>query len=195
MNENTHTVLRDTSANPASLGLFAFGICTILLSLINAGIMEMDSMLLSMGLFYGGIAQILVGVMEAKKGNTFGLTAFTSYGIFWLTFVAMNVMPELGWMKPASRGGMVAFLVMWGIFTVLLFIATLKLNRALQVLFGTLIILFILLVAGTSSANAAIIRLAGYEGILVGLVAMYFGTAGLLNEVYGRTLLPLGERR
>ncbi|MEX2437768.1 MAG: acetate uptake transporter, partial [Candidatus Babeliales bacterium] len=89
LKDTNNVTLKDGTANPGPLGLFAFGICTVLLSLINAGIIEMDSMILTMGLFYGGVTQILVGMMEAKKGNTFGLVAFTSYGIFWVSFVAI----------------------------------------------------------------------------------------------------------
>src|SRR5579872_460064 len=119
-------------ANPAPLGLCAFGTTTVLLNLHNAGFFEMSSMILAMGIFYGGIAQVIAGIVEAKKNNTFGLTAFTSYGLFWLSLVALIVMPKLGWMTAASEKGMIAYLVMWGLFTLLLFFGTLRLNRALQ---------------------------------------------------------------
>ena len=88
--EQSTIAIKDTTANPAPLGLLAFGTTTILLNLHNAGIFEMNSMILAMGIFYGGLAQVIAGIMEAKKNNTFGLTAFTSYGFFWLTLVGIN---------------------------------------------------------------------------------------------------------
>lgn len=194
MNEEDKTTvtLRDVSANPAPLGLFAFGMCTVLLSLINAGIIGMDSMILNMGLFYGGVAQIMVGVMEARKGNTFGWVAFASYGFFWITFVGINVLPGLGWMEAASEGGMIAYLIMWGLFSTVLLIASFQLNRLLQILFATVVLLFVLLIIGSILGNAAIIQLAGYEGIICGLVSLYAAAAFLLNELFNRTLLPIG---
>ena len=189
---NNHFTIKDATASPGPLGLSAFGICTVLLSLINAGIIPMDSMILSMGLFYGGLTQIMVGLMERRKGNTFGLVAFTSYGIFWVSFVGINVFPGLGWMAPASQGGMIAYLVMWCIFSIMLFIATLKLNRLLQFLFATVVVLFALLIVGGLTGNASITTFAGYEGILCGLTSLYAAAAFLLNEIYGRAVLPIG---
>lgn len=188
----TAIAIRDTSANPAPLGLFAFGMTTILLNLHNAGFYEMNSMILNMGLFYGGLAQIIAGIMESKKNNTFGFTAFISYGFFWLTLVGLIVFPKLGWMTAPSGGGMIAYLIMWGIFTLLLFIGTLRLNRALQFVFGSLVILFFLLALGDATENASIKTFTGYEGIVCGASAVYTAIANLLNEVYGRILLPVG---
>jgi len=185
-------VVKDGIANPAPLGLCAFGMTTVLLNIHNAGFTELSSMILAMGIFYGGTAQVIAGVIEAKKNNTFGLTAFTSYGFFWLSLVALIVMPKLGWMEPASNGSMVAYLSMWGLFTFCLFFGTLRLNRALQFVFGSLTILFALLVWGDASGSAEIKHLAGYEGIICGASAIYTGIAGVLNEVYGKTVLPIG---
>jgi uncharacterized protein len=190
-NENTITI-RDTTANPAPLGLFAFGMTTVLLNLHNAGIFEMNSMIFAMGLFYGGLAQVIAGIMEAKKNNTFGFTAFLSYGFFWLSLVALLVIPKLGWVAAASEKGMIAYLVMWGIFTALLFIGTLRISRALQVVFGTLTILFFLLAIGDATGDASIKKFTGYEGILCGASAIYTAIAILLNDVYGRKVLPVG---
>ncbi|MEO7120511.1 MAG: acetate uptake transporter, partial [Ginsengibacter sp.] len=124
--------IKDATANPAPLGLLAFGTTTVLLNLHNAGIFEMNSMILAMGIFYGGLAQVIAGIMEGKKNNTFGLTAFTSYGFFWLTLVGLIVMPKLGWIPAASESAMVAYLIIWGIFTACLFFATLRISKALQ---------------------------------------------------------------
>jgi succinate-acetate transporter protein len=145
-----------------------------------------------MGIFYGGITQIIAGIMEAKKNNTFGLVAFVSYGAFWLTLVALIVMPKLGWVAAASETAMVSYLVMWGIFTGLLFIGTLRLSKALQFVFATLTILFFLLALGDATGNQALKTFTGYEGIICGASAIYTGVGALLNEVYGRTVLPLG---
>ncbi len=184
--------IKDTTANPAPLGLLGFGMTTVLLNLHNAGIYSLGAMILAMGIFYGGLAQVIAGIQEWKKNNTFGATAFTSYGMFWLTFVALKLMPKHGWWDATDLSGIVAYLIMWGIFTLVMFIGTLKLNHALQVVFGSLALLFFLLAWGDASGNEAITRVAGYEGIFCGASAIYAGLAQVLNEVYGRAVLPLG---
>ena len=193
MASTTIAPLKDGVANPAPLGLCAFGMTTVLLNLHNAGFFEMNSMILEMGIFYGGLAQVIAGIIEARKNNIFGLTAFTSYGFFWLSLVGLVVMPKLGWVAAPSTGAMVAYLVIWGIFTFLLFFGTLKLNRALQFVFASLTLLFFLLAAGDCTGNSSIKHFAGYEGIICGASAIYTGVANLLNEVYARTVLPVGS--
>jgi succinate-acetate transporter protein len=188
------TRLADVTANPAPLGLIAFGMTTVLLNLHNAGVYPLDTMVLAMGLFYGGIAQVIAGVMEWKKNNTFGTTAFTSYGLFWLSLVGLIVLPKLGLQAP-NGASMAAYLAMWGLFTAVLFVATLRLNRALQVVFGTLTVLFALLAVARATGCEGIARIAGYEGIVCGLSAMYAGLAQVLNEVYGTIVWPLGVVR
>lgn len=190
--EKNVIAIQDTSANPAPLGLLAFGLTTVLLNLHNAGIFEMNSMILGMGIFYGGIAQIIAGVMESKKNNTFGFVAFVSYGSFWLTLVALIVIPKFGWVPVASASAMIAYLIMWGIFTSLLFIGTLKSNRALQFVFASLAILFFLLAYGESESGASLKKFTGYEGIVCGVSAIYTGIAILLNEIFDKELLPIG---
>ena len=185
-------IIKDTSANPAPLGLFAFGLTTVLLNLHNAGIFEMNSMILAMGIFYGGIAQIIAGIMESKKNNTFGFVAFVSYGSFWLTLVALIAIPKFGWVPAASPSAMVAYLITWGVFTGLLFIGTLRTTRALQFVFASLTILFFLLAYGETEGGAFIKTFTGYEGIICGASAIYTAIGSLLNEVYGKTILPLG---
>ena len=192
MNETSTTVIKDNSANPGPLGLLAFGMTTVLLNIHNAGFFEMNSMILCMGIFYGGAAQIVAGILESKKNNSFGLTAFISYGFFWLTLVGLIVFPKLGWMTASSNNGMVAYLSMWGIFTLLLFFGTLKISKALQFVFASLTILFFLLAIGDATENESIKHLAGYEGIVCGASAIYAGVGTLLNEVYGRVVFPLG---
>ena len=192
MADRAQVNITDTTANPAPLGLLGFGITTVLLNLHNAGIYPLGSMILAMGLFYGGMAQIFAGWMEWKKGNTFGATAFTSYGLFWESLVFIIVMPTWGWAQKESTAGMVAYLFMWGLFTFCMWIATLKHGRALQVVFFTLFILFWLLALGDATGSAGIKTFAGYEGIFCGLSAVYLAIAQVLNDAYGRTVLPVG---
>jgi uncharacterized protein len=185
-------VIMDKTANPAPLGLAAFGMTTVLLNLHNAGLFNLGTMILGMGIFYGGIAQVIAGIMEWKKGNTFGTIAFTSFGLFWLSLVALLVMPtkELG--AKNDNSAMVAYFIMWGIFTLCLFFGTLKLNRALQFIFASLAVLFFLLAIRDITGNAVIATITGIEGIICGLSAIYTAMALVLNEVYGRVILPIG---
>jgi len=183
---------KDGTANPAPLGLCAFGMTTVLLNFHNAGFFELNSMILAMGLFYGGLAQVIAGIIEAKKNNTFGLTAFTSYGFFWLSLVGLILMGKWGWIDGPSEKGMVAYLSIWGLFTFCLFFGPLRLNKALQFVFATLTILFILLAVGDATGNDSIRHFAGYEGIICGLSAIYTGIANVLNEVNGKVVLPIG---
>jgi hypothetical protein len=184
--------VKDTTANPAPLGLMGFGMTTVLLNLHNAGFFKLGTMILAIGIFYGGIAQIIAGLMEWKKNNTFGTTAFTSYGLFWLSLVWLIVAPKLGLGDVNEAPAMAAYLFMWGLFTAVMFIGTLKLNKALQIVFGTLAILFFLLAAGDYTGSTIIKLIAGYEGIICGFSAMYAGLAQVLNEIYGRIVAPLG---
>ena len=182
-------------ANPAPLGLMGFGMTTVLLNLHNAGFYVLGPMILSMGIFYGGLAQIIAGIMEYKKGNSFGTLAFTSYGIFWWSLVFINLLPNTGlWASASGASEIGTYLVMWGIFTLLMFLGTLKINRALQVVFLTLTILFFLLAIGDFTGNSVITVIAGYEGILCGASAMYTSIAEILNNLYGKTILPIGSR-
>lgn len=193
MSAKTVTEIADTTANPAPLGLIAFGTTTVLLNLHNAGFFAMNAMILAMGIFYGGIAQVIAGIMEWKKNNTFGATAFTSYGLFWLTLVAVVLLPKSSYGVAAADGhAMAAYLGIWGLFTLGLFVGTLRLTRALQFVFITLTILFFMLAYAEYAGVASVAKLAGYEGIICGLSAMYTGIAIVLNDVFGRSVLPLG---
>jgi len=183
---------QDMSSNPAPLGLMGFGMTTVLLNFHNAGIFELGSMILAMGFFYGGLAQIIAGLMEWKKGNTFATTAFTSYGFFWLSLVMLVVMPKMNLVEAPEQSAMVAYLIMWGVFTGVLFIATLRLNRALQVVFASLTLLFFLLALGDFTGSSTIKIIAGYEGIFCGFSAIYTALAQVLNEVYGKIVVPIG---
>ena len=185
------TKTKDTTANPAPLGLLGFGMTTVLLNLHNAGLFGLGSMILGMGIFCGGLAQVFAGLLEWKKGNTFGTTAFTLYGIFWLSLVGLLVMPKIGWGESSENSAMAAYLFIWGLFTLVMFFGTLKISRALQFVFGSLTILFFLLSLSDITGNTTLKQIAGWEGIICGLSAMYTALAQVLNEVYGKTVLPL----
>ena len=163
----------------------------MLLNLSNAGFFALGSTILAMGVFYGGIAQLIAGWMEWKKNNTFGFTAFTSYGLFWLSLVALLVLPKLGWAEASSAAAMGWYLLLWGVFTFFMFVATLKLSRSLQFVFGSLTLLFFLLAASDFTGSAALKQLAGFEGIVCGASAVYAAAGQVLNEVYGKKILPL----
>jgi uncharacterized protein len=193
MNEPNLTQVKDTTANPAPLGLLGFGMTTVLLNLHNAGFFELNSMILAMGLCYGGVAQVIAGSMEWKKGNTFATTAFVSYGLFWLSLVALILLPKAGLATASDETSKAAYLAMWGIFTAVMFVGALRLNRALQVVFGSLAILFFLLAIGDfTKAGVSFKHFTGYEGVFCGFSAIYAGLAQVLNEVYGKVVLPLG---
>ena len=185
-------VIADTSANPAPLGLLCFALTTILLSAHNAGLIALDAAIVAMAVFYGGAAQIIAGIFEWRKNNTFASTAFISYGSFWLTIAGIIVFPKLGLADKASGTTMAVFLGLWGLISFILFIGTLRLNRALQVVFFLLTVAFALLAMGDLTGNVLLTRIGGWEGILLGFAAMYTGLAQVLNEVYGRVVWPLG---
>ncbi len=186
-------------ANPAPLGLMGFGMTTVLLNIHNAGFFSLGTMILAMGLCYGGIAQIIAGILEFKKGNSFGVTAFTSYGLFWLSFVFLLILPTMfpTFQKPGDTA-LGAYLFFWGLFTGLMFISTLKKPKALQFVFLSLTILFWLLalshfIGSLTETGQQIGKIAGFEGIICGLSAIYLAMAEIINETYGKTILPIGK--
>ncbi|UCF45390.1 MAG: acetate uptake transporter [Candidatus Bathyarchaeota archaeon] len=187
-------------ANPAPLGLLGFGMTTVLLNLHNAGFFPLDTMILAMGLAYGGLAQVIVGLMEFKKGNTFGTVAFTSYGLFWWSLVLLLLLPNNA-IFPGLSGptemAMAAYFFMWGLFTFTMFFGTLKTNRALQFVFMSLAILFFMLTIRELTGNPILFgtftfnNLTGIEGIICGLSAVYLAFAEVLNEAHKKTVLPI----
>lgn len=183
-------------ANSAPLGLLAFGVSTVILNLHNEGLFALNSMILAMGIAFGGLAQIIVGIMEYRRGNTFGTVAFTSYGFFWWTLVLTLLMPNMsffGAVAPTTSVAMAAYFIMWGIFTFAMFFGTLKTNRALQFVFMSLAILFFLLAAKELLGNPLWFSLiTGAEGIMCGASAIYLGVAEVINEANDKTVLPIG---
>ena len=177
-------------ANPAPLGLLGFGLTTVLLNLVNAGAFPLDTMILAMGIAYGGIAQIIVGAMEFRKGNTFGTVAFTSYGLFWWSLVLLLVLPKFTGFAAPSAASLASYFIMWGIFTFAMFFGTLKANRALQFVFLSLTILFFMLAIGQYAGNVTFTKITGIEGVICGLSAVYLGVAEVLNETHQKIILP-----
>jgi len=184
-------------ANPAPLGLMGFGMTTVLLNIHNAmpEDFKVNSIILAMGIFYGGLAQIIAGILEYRKGNTFGVTAFTSYGLFWMTLVFLWVFPSLfsesAQAVAPSETFMGWYLFMWGLFTMMMFFGTLKKNFTLSFIFLTLFILFYLLALkdwGFISGGWI-----GIEGIICGFSAIYLAMAEVINENLGKTVLPIGR--
>jgi succinate-acetate transporter protein len=191
--------MSEKMANPAPLGLLGFGLTTVLLNLHNAGFFPLDTMILAMGLAYGGLAQVIVGAMEFKKGNTFGTVAFTSYGLFWWSLVTLLVLPSFhfeGILAP-NETAMATYFFMWGLFTFAMFFGTLKTNRALQLVFATLTILFFMLTIRDLTNNPILFgtftfnNLVGIEGIVCGASAVYLAFAEVLNEMRKKTVLPI----
>lgn len=190
--ENTQFIIqKDNTANPGPLGLCGFGLTTILLNLHNAGLFGMDTMILAMGIFMGGIVQVIVGTMEWKKNNIFGTMAFTSYGIFWLTLVFLMMLPKMGLGTAPTPTSMGYYLTVWGILSLGFFVATLKLGKVMAFLFATVVSLFALLAIANFTGSHMIHTIAGIEGVICGSTAVYMAIAQLLETVYGRQLLPL----
>jgi len=191
--ENISTIsVKDNTTNPGPLGLSAFALSTILLNLHNAGLFALDTMILSMGIFFGGLTQIIVGILESKKDNMFGTMAFTSYGAFWLTLVLLIILPKTGFGSASTPVAMGWYLTIWGIFSLGLFIATFKMNRAMQILFATVVLLFALLAIANFTGSHLIHTIAGIEGVICGATALYIAMAQLYENVFQRQILPLG---
>lgn len=184
--------IKDNTTNPGPLGLAGFALSTILLNLHNAGLFPLDTMILSMGIFFGGMTQVIVGVLEFKKNNMFGTMAFSSYGAFWLSLVFLLVLPKMGLGEASTPTAMGWYLAVWGVYSFGLFMATLKMNKAMQILFFTVVLLFALLAAANFTGSHTIHTIAGIEGVICGSIALYISLAQLYENAYGRPVLPLG---
>ena len=186
--------MNDLRANPAPLGLMGFGMTTVLLSIHNAGLLETDDLIIAMAIFYGGLAQVIAGILEYRKGNTFGMTAFVSYGMFWLTLVYIILASDSETLSVGNDTTFMGwYLFMWGLFTAYMFVGTLFKNRALQVVFGSLTATFWILAIGDWFTAETVTNIGGYVGLFCGFSAIYLAAAEVLNEAAGRTLLAIGE--
>jgi len=177
-------------ANPAPLGLLGFGMTTILLNIHNAGFYPLSAMILAMGIFYGGLAQIIAGICEYKENNTFGFVAFTSYGMFWLSLVFLIIAPKMGLAAATEPGFMGWYLFVWGLFSFFMFLGTKKQSPVLRFVFASLVVLFALLAAHNWFESEIIGHIAGWEGIICGGSAFYLGCAQVLKESLGKKKLP-----
>ncbi|MHC1598147.1 MAG: acetate uptake transporter [Candidatus Methanofastidiosia archaeon] len=184
---------QNPKVNPAVLGLAAFGLTTVLLNIINAQLISNENlgMILPLGFFFGGLCQIYAGSWEVKLGNTFGATAFTAFGSFWLALVVMIILQSLDVIAPVPKAGLALFLCGWGLFTLYMTIPTFKSPRTLTVVFATLTILFFLLAIG--QYYPSVHTLAGYEGIICGFSALYLSAASIINPTFGREIMPIGK--
>lgn len=187
-------MVRDTTANPVPLGLIGLGMSIMLLNFHFAGFFPLDAMIVGMGTFCGGVEQVMVGIMAWKKNNIFAATTFSSLGLFWLSFVAITLSPSLSVSGSTSPAAMGFYLSIWAIFTGGIFLASFRRSRAIRVVFGLLLVFFLLLAAGTASASTTLIHIAGYAGILSGISAIYTGLAHVMNELFHKSLFPLGTQ-
>jgi succinate-acetate transporter protein len=179
-------------ANPGPLGLFGFGLTTIVLSAINAGVLphEAVAVVVPLAFAYGGVAQLIAGIFEFRTGNTFGMVAFTSFGLFWWWFALLQWTLGAGWLKAPPASGVATVLLCWGVFTFLLWIVTFRLSKAVFSIFLLLWITFFLLAAGDFGFGTG--KIGGYVGLLTGIDALLVAFIEVLNATANRTVIPLG---
>jgi hypothetical protein len=180
-------------ANPAPLGLAAFALTTFVLSMVNSGLVSTgaEPVVFGLALAYGGLAQLLAGMWEFKTGNTFGATAFTSYGAFWLSFWAYVQFFASDVAEKDAGHAVGLYLIAWGIFTAYMFIASLRTTMAVALVFLLLTITFIVLGIGDAGGHENITKLGGWLGLATALVAWYASFAQVTNSTFGREVLPL----
>jgi len=188
----TATVAQPVTANPAPLGLAAFALTTFVLSMFNAGLVsdKGEPVVLGLALAYGGIAQLLAGMWEFRTGNTFGATAFSSYGAFWISFWALLQFFAKD-IPAADLGHAVGlYLIAWGIFTSYMFIASLRTTGAVALVFLLLAITYIVLGIGNAGGTSGIVKLGGWIGLATALAAWYASFAEVTNATFGRVVFP-----
>jgi uncharacterized protein len=179
-------------ANPAPLGLAGFALTTFVLSMTNAGLIGGSSVqvVVALSLAYGGLAQLLAGMWEFKNGNTFSATAFSSYGAFWLSYAVFVWLFAANLKSADAAGAIGTYLLAWGIFTFYMWIASLKHARPVMIVFLLLWITFLFLAIGAYQSSNSITQIGGYLGILTAIAAWYASAQGVINEAFGRTVLP-----
>ena len=183
-----------TPADPLPLGIAGFALTTFMLSVYNAGWVSMrgSSIVFAVALAYGGLAQLLAGMWEFRRGNTFAAAAFSSYGAFWISLFAFAQFFAKGITNPADANNALAlYLYSWGIFTTYMFIASLRTTGAVALVFLLLAITYWLLGVGKSAPNTTIFHLGGYFGIATAIAAWYAAFATVTNSTFHRTVLPL----
>ncbi len=186
---------KSTFANPAPLGLIGFGLTTVILSLVNAGVLPHggEPVVLPLAFAFGGLAQMIAGILEFRTGNTFGMTAFVSYAAFWWWFAFLLLLGDNHVLDLSQAGSTIGVaLVVWGVFTLYMWIPTFKLNKALWWVFLTLWITFFLLGGGILLGMPILTRIGGWIGLVCGLLAMYTSFGVVTNTTFGRPVVPLG---
>ncbi|MGB9940384.1 acetate uptake transporter [Methanosarcina sp.] len=188
----TDVHVTDRTANPTPLGFTGLGLSAVLLSLSYIGIYPVDSMIVSMAIFLGGFAQVFAGLMAWKKGSVFGGTAFCAFGLFWFSLAGLLLLPAAGLIEAPNPISTAAYLFLWGVYTFVMLIATLKLGtKSIMFIFLTLFLLFILLAVVNATGNTDLLVIAGYVGLIMGLSALYTALAIVLNDAFGRTVAPI----
>jgi len=175
--------------NPAVVGLAGFGLTTLLLQFHNIGILGLGPVI-AMGIVFGGLAQMIAGFQEQKLGNNFGYSAFVSYGSFWIGLVIIWMLNVLK-VHETSHTELGLYMLAWTLYTFIMFVASLRVHKAMTITFGLLLLGFILLVVGLM-VNPVFMKIAGYELILCALMAWYMMAAIIINDLAGKTVIPLG---
>jgi uncharacterized protein len=185
----------DSIADPAPLGLAAFALTTFVLSFFNAGLVNDggEPIVFGIAFAYGGLAQLLAGMWEFKNNNTFGATAFSSFGAFWLSLFAFEQFFSGGVAEQHVGDALGLYLIAWGIFTTYMWIASFRVSMAVNLVFLLLAPTFLFLGVGNAVDNDTIIHIGGYLGIATALAAWYASFAGVTNKTFGRVVLPVKE--
>lgn len=181
-------------ADPGPLGLAGFAMTTFFLSSVNAGWLSgsAEGVVLGLALFYGGLAQLLAGMWEFVKGNTFGAVAFTSYGAFWMSFWYLVAHVDLTKAAPGDASkGVGFFLLGWAIFTLYMLVASLRTTGAIALVFALLFLTFLFLALGELNTSTGLTKIGGYLGLLTALAAWYASFAAVVNFTFKRAALPV----
>lgn len=186
-----------TIANPAPLGLAAFALTTFVLSMFNADLVGSggEPVVFGLALAYGGVVQVLAGMWEFRTGNTFGATAFCSYGAFWLSFWAFVQFFEKDVPKADAGHAVGLYLIGWGVFTAYMFIASLRTTGAIALVFILLTATYILLGIGNAGGNTSIVKVGGWVGLATAVAAWYASFAEVTNATFGRMVFPTAPLR
>lgn len=184
--------VRDKYANTSPLGIIGFGMATVMLNLANAGLYEINGMVLGLGFFHGGFAQLIAGYFEIKKGHTFSATTFLSSTAFWFSFVTMTLCPNFLGCKETDNIALGTFNLFWGIFTALMLVAVMKNGHISNILLLTaLVVNFFMISIGLYSNFAIFVKVGGAFGVISGMIGIYNGCADIINGEYGKYVLPL----
>ncbi|HEY7959157.1 MAG TPA: acetate uptake transporter [Sphingomicrobium sp.] len=190
------TIVVVPTANPAALGLVAFGLTTVLLSLVNAGVLPAagGDVVIPLALVFGGLMQIFAGAFEFRLGNTFGMTAFLSYGAFWWWHAFMLLLAHSHLIDISQAGPTIGVgVLLWGVLTFYLWIASFRLSKIVFLIFLTLWVTFGLLGFGFINGSDALVHAGGWLGVVCGSLAMYGSFAIVTNATFGRAVVPVGE--